>query len=998
VNLTHIQNVQVPARTGKQYWRSLDDLAETPQFREWLHREFPEGASEMLFSGSRRTLLKLMAASLGLAGLVACRRPEELILPASRGVEDLIPGNPLYYATAMTLGGRATGLMVEAHDGRPTKIEGNPVHPESQGAASVFAQASVLGLYDPDRSTSPLRDGTRSSWEEFEGFVGEHFAGLGSGKGLWIVSEPSSSVSLGVVREHLMGRYPEARWVEFDPVSREAEIAGAELAFGERLVPHWDFSQADVIFSLDADFLGVDSPGLNATRKFARRRDPESMNRLYVAESQFSITGAMADHRFRTRSADIHGIALELLRTLEGEGEPTHDWTDAVARDLREHGGRSAVIAGPRQPAEVHALAYLVNEMLGNAGATLQFIEPATEPGDSIENLGTAMAAGEVTTLVMLGVNPAFAAPADLDFSANLDRVETTIHLGLEVDETGSDASWHLPMAHYLESWGDGRAVDGTVTIQQPLIQPLYGGKTSAEVLALVTGYPDQRAYDIVRNYWQDSGLGEREWRQAMRDGVVAGSAFELRTPVARREQVLAAAGTPPAAGGIEAVFVPSASVWDGRFANNGWLQELPDPMTKMTWDNAALMAPATATSLGVGTGDVVRLETAGRSIEMPVWVMPGQAEDSIALELGYGRKRCGRVGNGVGHDVYPLRSSSAQGFVTGVTVTATGRSYQLVSAQDHHSMEGRPLVREGTLEHYHEEPDFAQHAVHLPELESLYEHPRDYSEGYQWGIAVDLNACTGCNACVVACQAENNIPIVGKQEVARGREMHWIRLDRYFTGDEAEPQAVVQPVACHHCENAPCENVCPVAATAHSPDGLNEMTYNRCVGTRYCSNNCPYKVRRFNFLAWHQGIAETEKMVFNPDVTVRMRGVMEKCTYCVQRIREKEIEAKADGRREIRDGEIVTACQQTCPTGAIVFGNINDQNSKVSQLKREQRDYEMLAELNVKPRTSYLARLRNPNPELERIPPHDERAASQTGGSPHGRRPVETGGKVVHG
>jgi len=965
MSLTHIHNVEPPARIGKKYWRSLDELADTLQFREWLHREFPEGASEMLATGSRRRVLKLMAASLGLAGLVACRRPEEKILPASRGVEDYIPGNPLHYATAMTLGGRAAGLVVETHDGRPTKVEGNPQHPDSQGAASVLAQASLLGLYDPDRSTVVLNRDGRSSWEDFEKFARDHFAALETGEGLWILSEPSSSPSLGAVREHLTTRYPQARWVEFDPVSREAEVAGAELAYGERLVPHWDFEQADVILSLDADFLGVDSPGLDATRGFARRREPEQMNRLYVAESQFSITGAMADHRFRVRSADIREIALEMLSAIEGGGDFPRDWTGPVAADLKVHSGRSIVIAGPRQPAEVHALAYLLNEILGNVGATLRFTQPTTAPDGSIDELAVAMGAGGVSTLVMLGGNPAFTAPADLEFTENLSRVETTVHLGLEADETGAAAIWHVPMAHYLESWDDSRAADGTTTIQQPLIRPLYNGKTPAELLALVSGYPDERAYDIVRNHWQGRGLSEEDWRKALHDGVVEGTAFELQTPAARRETILATAGTAPSSGGLEVVFLPSPSVWDGRFANNGWLQELPDPMTKLTWDNAALVAPTTAASFGVKTGDVVTIEAGGRSIEMPVWIMPGQAEDSIAVELGYGRSRCGRVGSGVGHDVYPLRVSSARGFVTGARLTPTGRTYKLVSAQDHSSMESRPLVREATLEHYREEPDFAQHAVHLPELESLYEHPVDYSEGYQWGMAIDLNCCTGCNACVVACQAENNIPIVGKEEVARGREMHWIRLDRYFTGDEEDPQAVVQPVACHHCENAPCENVCPVAATVHSPEGLNEMTYNRCVGTRYCSNNCPYKVRRFNFLDWHGEKAETEKMVFNPNVTVRMRGVMEKCTYCVQRIQQKKIQANAEDRREIRDGEIQTACQQTCPAQAIAFGNINDPDSKVSQLKSQERDYAMLAELNVKPRTSYLARLRNPNPEL---------------------------------
>ncbi len=969
---------------GKRYWRSLNELAETAEFREWLHREFPEGAAEMLESSSRRTLLKLMAASFGLAGLTACRRPVENILPAAKAVEDYIPGNPLYYATAFTLGGVATGLLVEAHDGRPTKIEGNPKHPASLGACSAYAQASILDLYDPDRSRSVLHNGRRSDWSQFEAFATAHFhpSKLGRGEGVWILSELTSSPSLAAVRGGFLNRFPAAQWVEYEPVSPQNVYEGARLAFGQPLEAHYAFERADVILSLDSDFLGVEAPSPATIRGFSRRRalesERDSLNRLYVAESPFSITGAMADHRLRVRSSDVQQLALALARELGVWGElnvlntaaaPHQRWIAAVARDLKAHEGRSIVIAGPSQPPAVHALVHLLNEALGNHGKTIQFTRPAVErAGASINELAGAMSAGRVNTLVILGGNPVYNAPADWEFGDNLKRVAVSIHLGPEAGETAMASTWHVPQAHYLESWNDARAADGLVTVQQPLIAPLYDGKTPAEVLALLGGYKDRRAYDIVRNFWTSqwpAAEAERRWRRALHEGSIPGTEFAAVSTAVRRAEVLAAAKAAPAAAeGFEVVFRPSACVYDGRYANNGWLQELPHPMTKLTWDNAALISPASATELGVVSGDVISLERAGRSIDIPVWVMPGQADGSILLELGYGRSVVGRVGRGAGHNVYPLRTSEAMGFAAGVRVARSGRKYQLVSAQDHHAMEGRPLVRETTLEQYRQHPDFARNAVHHQPLESLYENP-ELTGDYQWGMAIDLNRCIGCNACVVACQAENNIPIVGKREVARGREMHWIRLDRYFTGAEDNPQAVVQPVACQHCEQAPCENVCPVAATVHSHEGLNQMIYNRCVGTRYCSNNCPYKVRRFNFLDWHGRIEDPKGMVFNPDVTVRMRGVMEKCTYCVQRIQEKKIQAKAEGRRSVRDGEILTACQQTCPAEAIVFGNLNDPDSRVSRLKRLNRDYAMLSELNVKPRTSYLAKVRNPNPEL---------------------------------
>jgi molybdopterin-containing oxidoreductase family iron-sulfur binding subunit len=971
-------------QNGKQYWRSLEELSDTPQFREWLHREFPENASEMTDSTSRRTLLKLMAASFGLAGLTACSRPVEKILPASQSPEHSIPGNPLYYSTVISLGGYAAGLLVEAHEGRPTKIEGNPEHPSSRGAASAFAQGSLLGLYDPDRSKTVLKDGRTAGWNEFHQFAKAHFAppAIGSGERLRFLSQTVNSPSFEAVRAHALRVFPAAKWVEYEPLSRDEALAGAELAFGRPVETHYRFDRADVVISLDCDFLGLDVPSVVSIRDFAGRRRVESgedsMNRLYVVESQYSITGAMADHRRRMRSGEVRDFAFELARELNLapnglsilQANPSRKFVAAVARDLNAHRGRCLVVAGPRQPAVVHALAHWMNQALGNVGKTVHYTETAARPQlPALKDLVADIAAGGVDTLVILGGNPAYNAPADLDFTAHLKKVPTTIHLGLEADETAALAKWHLPEAHYLESWGDGRALDGTASLQQPLIRPLYDGRTTAEVLAAVSGYKDQRAYDIVRNYWTaqwPAAESEKKWRRSLHDGVIRNTALANVQIAVDTKRVAAARNSfaQPAAKGLEITFVPSAGTYDGRFANNGWMQEAPDPITKLTWDNAALISPATARALGLELGDVVALQREGRELEAPVFVLPGHADNSISLALGYGRTRAGRVGKGVGHDSYRIRTSSGFHFASDVSIRRTGRKHQFAVTQEHHSLEGRPLVREATLEEYREDPHAVHKAAHGEELFSIYgEH--SYAKGNQWGMAIDLNACIGCNACLVACQAENNIPIVGKDQVRRGREMHWIRMDRYFSGGEDDPQVLYQPVACQQCETAPCESVCPVAATSHSSEGLNDMVYNRCVGTRYCANNCPYKVRRFNFLDWHKGSKEVETMVFNPDVTVRMRGVMEKCTYCVQRIEEVKARAKLEGRRPIRDGEIKTACQQTCPAEAIVFGNINDPNSRVSKLKQQDRDYAMLGELNTRPRTTYLAKLRNPNPEL---------------------------------
>jgi MoCo/4Fe-4S cofactor protein with predicted Tat translocation signal len=986
--MSELIQINPSSATGKQYWRSLDALSQTPAFREWVDREFPEGASEMLSSGSRRTVLKLMAASFGLAGLTACRRPVEHILPLSKGSEGYIQGQPMHYATAATTGGVATGLIVETHDGRPTKVEGNPKHPFSLGATNSFQQALVLGLYDPDRAKTPQHKGTPATWHEFAAYAREQFsaAKLGQGEGLRILAEQTSSPSLGVLKSQLQQKFPQSKWIGFDSISFGNARAGAELAFGQALEAHYNFEKADVILALDCDFLGLDAQSILPVKQFSAKRrmsDPKSgeMSRLYAAEAGYSITGAMADHRLRLRASDAGAFAVALakelnvsgaeLKVLDGAAGGEKKFLTALAKDLLAHKGRSIVVAGPRQPAAVHALAAAINQALGNNGETVVYTQPAVAATDSltqVKQLAADLQAGRVSTLLVLGGNPAYTLPADLDFANAMKKAGSTVALTADENETWAAAEWQLPEAHPFETWGDARALDGTVTIQQPLIEPLYLGKSALEVLAIVTGSTDQKGYDLVRNFWK-AQLGadaDKKWRLALRDGVVEGSAYPAVKATADLKKVLASVSQQlqPAAAGVEVVFQPSASVYDGRFANNAWLQEAPDPLTKLVWDNAAMISPRTAKELGVATGDVLSLSRNGRGIEVPAMIMPGQADNSIALTLGYGRSICGRVGSGVGHNVAPLRTTDAFHIATGVGVKKTGATYQLVTTQEHHSMEGRPIVLEATLDHYREHPEFTHHAVHLPEMISMFP-DWDYSKGYQWGMSIDLNACIGCNACLLACNAENNIPVVGKDQVRRGREMHWIRMDRYFTGNEDDAQVVTQPMACVQCERAPCESVCPVAATVHSPEGLNEMAYNRCVGTRYCANNCPYKVRRFNFFNWNKDVAETRKMAFNPDVTVRMRGVMEKCNYCVQRIQEHKITAKAEGRRTLKDGEVVTACQQVCPADAIVFGNINDPESRVSKAKKQPRDYTLLEELNTKPRTTYLAKLRNPNPEL---------------------------------
>ncbi|MBN1407124.1 MAG: TAT-variant-translocated molybdopterin oxidoreductase [Calditrichaceae bacterium] len=971
---------------GKDYWRSLDQLADTPEFREFLHREFPENASELSSAVSRRKFLTLMGASLAFAGLAGCRRPVEKIIPYVNAPENVTPGIPKYYATTMPFGLSAYGLLVESHEGRPTKIEGNELHPSTLGKSNILTQAAILGLYDPDRSNSPLQNGNSKSWDDFIAYwrsEREQFSD-NRGQGLAVISESFASPTLYRLYTDFKKNYPRAKWFTYEPLSDENIYSGSQLATGKNYQPVYDYAKAKVILSLDSDFLLTENENITANRGFAAGRkletEKDSMNRLYVVENNFSITGGMADHRLRLPTSKIIDFCTALMNELGIHmGKPDlssidKKWLQEVAADLKKNKGNSLVVAGKKQPTVVHAMVMAINNVLGNAGNSVTYIElkdavlPRTE---SIRDLKTSVQDKEINTLIILDGNPVFNAPADLEFTHILKKIEKTVHLSLYQDETSQLVNWHLPLAHFLESWGDARSLNGTVSVMQPLIEPLFGGRSMAEVLNLLINGEDLRGYEIVRSTWKSilkSGDFEFNWTKVLHDGLFANSQPIKEIPkisAAKIELYLSKNHRPEklSAENIEVVFQQSPAVYDGRFANNGWLQEMPDPVTKLSWDNTALISPNTAKELNLKNEDLIKIDYKGRSVEAPIWIMPGHADYSITLTLGYGRKSVGRIGNYVGYDAYKIRPAMNLYFGVGAVITKTGKTYLLANTQDHGSMEGRPLVREASIEEYKKHPEFAKEMVGHPPLKSLWEE-QSYDEGYQWGMTIDLNACSGCNACVIACQSENNIPIVGKEQVRKGREMHWIRLDRYFSGGLSEPEMVYQPVACQHCENAPCEQVCPVAATVHDEEGLNVMAYNRCIGTRYCSNNCPYKVRRFNFFNYTNEYPEVLKMAQNPDVTVRSRGVMEKCTFCTQRINSVKITAKNKGET-VKDGDVVTACQQSCPADAIVFGNINDPKSAVSKMKELNREYTMLGELNVKTRTTYLAKVRNPNPAL---------------------------------
>ena len=979
--------VRVAEAKGPEFWRSLEELAGSPEFQEMMHREFPKGASEWLDSVSRRGFLRLMGASLALAGMTACtKQPLEPIVPYVRQPEEVIPGRPLFYATAFTLGAYASPLLVESHLYRPTKIEGNDQHPASLGGTDIFAQASILGMYDPDRSQTITSLGEVRTWGDFlqavRGPLNSQKAVQGAG--IRILTRTVSSPTLADQLRALLKLYPQAKWHVYEPINRDNVFEGAKMAFGQPVETRYDFAKADVIVSLDADFLSAGFPGnVRYIRDFAKRRNPESgtMSRMYVVESTPSSTGAKADHRLPMRASEVADVARALGaalgissagRTFAGDQSR---YVNAVVRELREHRGASVVIAGDHQPPVVHALAHALNQILGNVGRTVVYSDPVdTNPvnqAESLKDLVADMRGGKVDMLLILSGNPAYDAPADLGFADALKNtnIPLRVHLGLYQDETAELCQWHINETHYLEAWSDARAHDGTVSIVQPLIAPLYNGKSAHELVALLAGQPEAPGHELVQSYWKNRHPGvdfDAFWRKSLHDGWVEGTSLPPK-------QITVKASELPAPGEaaqntVEVNFRRDPSIYDGSFANNGWLQELPKPMSKMTWDNPVLIGPAMAERLGLKSEDLVNLELNGKKVTAAVWIQAGHPDNSITVHLGYGRRRAGRAGTGAGFDFYPLRYSATPWFTTGVNISKAGGTYKLATTQGYQTMDTavgqRPLIRTASLEEYHQEPDFAREEEPPKDL-TLYK-PYPYNEEpCAWGMAIDLNACVGCNNCMVACQSENNVPVVGKEQCVTGRHMHWIRIDTYFQGDRDNPKAYFQPVPCMQCENAPCEVVCPVGATVHSSEGLNDMVYNRCVGTRYCSDNCPYKVRRFNFLLFQDWETPQLKMMRNPDVSVRSRGVMEKCTYCVQRINQHRIDSeRAD--RKIQDGELRTACQQSCPANAITFGNINDPNSRVSKLKQEPRNYSLLAELNTRPRTTYLAEIRNPNPELE--------------------------------
>ena len=942
---------------GPRLWRSLEELADTPEMRRFIEAEFPyinEARTD------RRTLLRLMGASLAMAGLTACGDPTVAPLysqPRGNWADAL--GQASTFASLLDLDGYGRGVLVETRNGRPVKIEGNPLHPASLGATDVFAQAELLSLYDPDRSQGAFYNGKDVDDRAAPRVLAEARAAFApGGEGVRILTGPVTSPTLRALISAMQREYPAARAHEYSPIADDNSRAGAVLAFGRPVQAVHDFSRADVILTLGADPFGDMEGHVRHARDFAdRRRAAHSggmLPRLYAAESTPSLSGARADHRAVLRPAEIgffaRAVASRLGVVQDGPSD-VHPMVETAAADLSRAGSNALVVVGREQPAALHALAYAINAALGASGTTSRYIEPLTaaETGHmaSLAALAEDMAAGAVSQLLIIGGNPAYDAPADLDFADLIRRVPVSIHLGLYRDETAAAARWHLPRKHALESWGDGRAFEGTAGIRQPVATPLFDAFSDEEALALFLGADTHDGNDIVRTYWRDA-LGaadfEQSWTAILADGVVPNSAAPALDVSLQPDwdQQLPSEALP----GLTVLFAPDPSVWDGRYANNGWLQELPRPLTKIVWDNAALIAPATAETLGLKTGDIASFNAGGRSLLAPIRLMPGHALETVTMPLGYGRRAAGRIGAGVGFNAYALRTSHAPWIATGVEVVRTGEAHALVTTQDHHGMEGRDIVRIVA-------PD---QAVETPSTEPQPSFYPDYAyEGHAWGMTIDLDTCLGCNACVIACQAENNVPIVGRDEVARGREMHWLRIDRYHAGDVEDPDTYFQPVPCMHCEKAPCEVVCPVNATVHSSEGLNEMVYNRCIGTRTCSNNCPYKVRRFNWFDYSPPDPEPR----NPDVSVRPRGVMEKCTYCVQRISAARIDAKLEGRRI--GEELMTACQQACPTRAITFGDINDPASAVSRLKASPRNYALLGELDTRPRTTYLARVANP-------------------------------------
>ncbi|HMO97797.1 MAG TPA: TAT-variant-translocated molybdopterin oxidoreductase [Kiritimatiellia bacterium] len=975
---------QLEGKTGRRYWRSLDELSRDESFGDLLHAQFPRFAAEW-DPMHRRDFIRLMGASLALGGLTACtRQPTEKIIPYVKQPEYLVPGKAMYYATTMPLQGYGVGLLATSHMGRPTKLDGNEKHPACLGGSDALIQAAILSMYDPDRAkTIKYKGRTKSkTWSDFYADLKKELETLAAknGEGLHLLTGTVTSPTLASTIQAVLDKYPAAVWHQYEPINRDRLYEATQRAYGRPLDPVYDIAKADVIVSLDADFIGMGPAHLRYARDYASRRDVEAgnMNRLYVAESHMTLTGAAADHRLALTPDALEqlarAVAAKLGVAVNGPVETAHgEWADAVVADLKAHAGKALVIAGEHRSASLQSLVFAINEALGNVGETLSFIEPSVvRPGGhmrSLAELADAMEAGKVKALLMFDVNPVYHAPAAMDFGIKIRKVPFIVDYGLFETESSEWAHYQLPGTHFLEAWGDCRAYDGTASIVQPLIEPLYDGRSALEILAFMAGNESATGYDLVRETWAEKLGGDLAWKRALHDGVVEGSAAApVRVDLAWRDSGPDEQAAPE--GELDLAILPDYATLDGSFANNGWMQEMPRPITTLTWDNALLISQETAEKLGLSTGDVVEASTATATVKMPVLVAVGIPVGGGVVTLGYGRRMAGRVGNGVGFSVAALQvvESPARAFVK---IAKTRETHTFALTQEHHAIEGRNHLRVGTVADFQADnafvwkfDEFSKKYGRNENAPSIYP-PHDYSQGPQWGMVINLSSCIGCNACMIACQAENNIPVVGKEEVANGREMHWIRVDRYYEGKASHAAVHHQPMTCVHCENAPCEAVCPVAATVHSTDGLNQMVYNRCVGTRYCSNNCPYKVRRFNFYKYADHETPSLKLQRNPNVTVRARGVMEKCTFCIQRISEARINARVAGR-PIADGEVVTACQQACPTKAIVFGDIRDATSEVARKKESTLDYGVLSVLNTRPRLTYHARIRNPNMNLE--------------------------------
>ena len=1039
----------VPAR--REYWRSLDDLKSSEDFRAWMHREFPSNA-DLLEGDDRRQFMKLMGASFALAGLgaAACRRiPEQKIVPYATRPQERIPGKFINYASSLERGGVGHGIVVRSFDARPVKIEGNPDH-SATGGSDAITQSEILRLYDPHRSRQVLQNGEASSAAEFESWIGKHAVDLGrnaSGAGsMAILAEASGSPSMARMREELAARFPQATWHEWEPIDGDGEREGTRMAFGapHRVQPMLE--KAEVVVCLDADPLHGHAHATRLSKDWASRRrldaenaSEQKLSRVYSVEGILSVTGIMADDRIPVRPGDVAAIAAALASRLGVKIDGVSDLAatrklegvdaeifEAMVKDLDSNRGSGIVMAGEGQPPVVHALAAAMNVALGNVGKTVVYTADSGE--DRLASIGSLVKKLEqgIDTLVIIGGNPVYDAPADLDFASAMKKASHVVHLSYEVNETSMASEWHLPRTHFLESWGDTTAFDGMLSMTQPLIEPMIDlsqkGWSGIELVAALCGAEPSDGYSIVRatealRSGTSGATFESHWRTILDKGVVAGTTASVVAPSDFKageigKSVAAAVESRRGIGAedLDFQFLSDSSVYDGRFVNNGWLQELPDPITKITWDNALLVSPSLCKARGLREGDMVTLKVDGRSVDAAVFPVPGMDQRTMAMAIGWGRgEAAGPVGMDAGFDAYPIRTTGTPWIASRkVSIDSTGKTYAFAQTQDHGAVDAiRPsvpengiqerlptLVRETTLDDYRTHPDFAKHRVHVAHRLSLWEETNLDGAKFRWAMTVDLNTCTGCGACITACQAENNIPVVGKDQIARGREMHWLRIDRYFKGtDPNRPEAVfVQPVMCMQCENAPCEQVCPVAATVHDKDGLNVMVYNRCIGTRYCSNNCPYKVRRFNwFDYWRRdpvreqdgifavkpdyytsgGPNEWRRMQFNPEVTVRTRGVMEKCSFCTQRIQEEKIKYKNEWARKggtefspdwtIPDGAIQCACEQACSTGAIVFGDLNDSQSKISKLFSKKVAYELLEELNTKPRIRYLARVTNP-------------------------------------